>query len=352
MKSTSVVSILLLFLLGSVSFAQESKLTVYGYFDLELESNNKDAVGKRWTFDQHHFNVLTIYRLDDRFRVLGEIEWEHGIQLTTGNNNSSGLVALERAWLEYEYNSAFKVKVGKFLPPFGIYNLKHDATPTYLSSFLPSSIYGKHINTLGEKQRLYAKFATGVQVLGTLTADQWQGEYYLYVSNGRGPDPGEKDDNSNKGLGGRLVVQPPVEAFRLGMSFYTDKNGDANTKQSTLAFDASLHHSNVHLETEFFSPKLEKVDTTGTPNGNFQTGMGYYVQGAYTFFDKLTPFARYDLFDPDVDKGDDGESDIVLGINFSVTPAVYLKSEIHFLSFQNPSIKSYEMFVSSIAVAF
>ncbi|MFQ5864001.1 MAG: porin [bacterium] len=354
MKFINVILVtLLLHLSGSMSVAQDSRLHFYGYFDVEIEGSNKDAAGKRWTFDQHHFNVVTIYRLDDRFRVFGEIEWEHGVQHEAGGSNSSGLIALERAWLEFKYSDAFKVKVGKFLPPFGIYNLKHDASPTFLSTFLPNSIYGKHNNTLGKKQRLFAKFATGVQVLGTLFANQWQGEYYLYLSNGRGPDPGSKDNNSNKAVGGRFVVSPPVEQLRFGLSFYTDKNGDANnTEQTTLAFDAALNYSNVQIEAEFFLPKLEKVDTTGTPNGTFQTGIGYYVQGAYTFIDKLTPFARYDFFDPDDDTTDDGETDIVLGINFSVNPKVYLKSEIHFLSFQNPNTKSYELFVSAITVAF
>lgn len=353
MKSINGVFLTLFLLLsGSAGVAQESKLRVYGYFDLELEGSNKDAVGKRWTFDQHHFNVVTIYQLDERFRVFGEIEWEHGISLESGGNGS-GLVALERAWLEYKYSDAFKVKVGKFLPPFGIYNLRHDATPTFLSTFLPSSIYGKHTNTNGGKQRLFAKFATGVQILGSLLGDKWEGEYYLYLSNGRGSNPGEKDDNSNKAVGGRLVVSPPVEGLRLGMSFYTEKNGSANnTKQRTLAFDAALDYSDFKLETELILPNLEHVDSIGTPNGKHQNGAGFYVQGANTFFDKLTPFARYDFFNPDVDKGDDGETDVVLGINFAVTPRVYLKSEIHFKSFQNANSKSYEMFVSSLAVAF
>lgn len=343
---------LLLHLLGSVSFAQQSKLRIYGYFDLELEASNKDAVGKRWTFDQHHFNVVTIYQLDDRLRVFGEIEWEHGISLQSGGGGS-GLVAVERAWLEYKYSDAFKVKVGKFLPPFGLYNLKHDATPTFLSTFLPGSVYGKRINPVGGKQLLYAKFGTGVQVLGTLFADSWQAEYYLYLSNGRGPSPGEKDNNSNKGVGGRLVVSPPIEELRFGVSYYGDKNGNANnTEQTTLAFDAELDYSDIKLETELILPRLEQIDDTGTPNGKFQNGIGFYVQGAYTFFDKLTPFARYDFFDPDANKSDDGETDAVLGINFSVTPRVYLKSEVHFLRFRNSSSKDYEMFISSIAVAF
>ncbi|MFQ5637325.1 MAG: porin [bacterium] len=339
-------------LFGSLCFAQESKLKVYGYFDLEIEVSNKDAAAKRWTFDQHHFNVVTIYRLNDCFRVFGEIEWEHGISLESGGSGS-GLVALERAWVEYKHSDGLKIKAGKFLPPFGIYNLKHDATPTFLSSFLPNAIYGKHTNTSGGKQRLYAKFATGVQVLGTLFSGQWQGDYYLYLSNGRGAQPGEKDDNSNKGVGARLEISPPLEELKLGVSFYTDKNGTANnTKQTTLAFDVALRRSNFLIEAEYFAPRLEKVDTLGVPVDDFRTSRGFYVQAAYTLLGQLTPFAQLNFFDPDSETRNDGESDIVFGLNLSLTPRVYLKSEVHFLRFQNANSKEFELYMSSIAVAF
>ena len=352
MRSSLLIYIVLVLTVSApLSNAQESKLRTYGYFDLELEWSNKDAAGKRSTFDQHHFNVITVYQLDERFRVFAEIEWEHGVSLQGGKG--SGLVAVERAWVEYKHADALKIQVGKFLPPFGIYNLKHDATPTFLSTFLPSSIYGRHKNTLGQQQRLYAKFATGIQVLGTLFANRWQGEYYVYLSNGRGPNPDEADNNGNKGVGGRLVVGPPIDDLNLGVSFYTDKNGEANsTEQTTIAFDASIYRSNFQIEVELFIPKIENVDTTGAPVGSFRTGSGYYVQGGYTLFDKLTPFARYDFFDPNTDVSNDGERDVVLGMNLAVTPSIYLKGEIHFLSFQNPGSKSFELFASSIAVAF
>ena len=265
----------------------------------------------------------------------------------------SGLVALERGWFEYKHSDAFKVKVGKYLPPFGLYNLKHDAGPTFLSVFLPNPVYGKHKNTVGSSQRLYAKFGTGVQVLGSLSANKWESEYYLYLSNGRGPDPGKEDNNPNKGLGGRLVVRPPVEGLSIGTSYYTDKNGTASDiEQSALGFDLAFHYSDAQLEAEFILPRLEKVDTTGTPNGEFLTGSGYYAQAAYTFFDQLTPFARYESYDPDGDTDDDGDNAFVVGINFAVTSRVYLKSEIQFISFQNSAIDSYEKFAAALSVAF
>ncbi len=341
----------MLLILGQFSFAQQSRLNIYGFFDMEAEVNNKNSAGKKWTFDQHHLNILASYQLDDQYRVATEIEWEHGPMFSS--SGGSGNIYLAKAFLEYKYSDAFLVRAGKFMSPFGIYNERHDATPTFLSTFLPSSVYGKWDLSFGGEGRLFAKHATGVQILGNLFNQKWALKYQVYISNGRGPDESAKDNNNNKGFGWRFVLSPPVEELRIGISYYSDKNGVANNaKQSTLGFDAEFDISSFHLEAEYFLPHLEKIDTSGTPIGKFWDVNGYYILAAYTFFDRLTPFARYEFFDPDIDVNQNGENIIIAGINYALSTSVYFKAEVHGRRFQDASIKKYEMFVSSISVAF
>ncbi|MFQ5632418.1 MAG: hypothetical protein ACE5I1_26920, partial [bacterium] len=206
-------------------FAQNPKLKIYGFFDMEAEVSNKNASTKRWTFDQHHLNIITIYHLDSHFRVFSEIEWEHGPSHKA--NNSTGTIYLARAFLEYKHSDAFEIRTGKFSPPFGIYNERHDATPSFLSTVLPVTVYGKHINSVGKKDRLYAKLATGIWALGAVYVKNWRITYHFYLSNGRGPKPHEKDNNSNKGIGSRLIIRPPSGNLRFGMSYYSDRDGNA-----------------------------------------------------------------------------------------------------------------------------
>lgn len=352
MRSNNLVLITLVLLLSAKpALAQQSELKIYGYFDFEAEVSNKDAAGKIWTFDQHHLNIITIYPLDYRFRVFGEIEWEHGP--VHESSKSTGTIYLARAFLEYTYSDAFKVRAGKFVFPFGIYNERYDATFTFMSTILPSSIYGKHLNSVGHNDRLFARYGTGIWVLGTVYANHWEIEYHVYLSNGRGPQPDEIDNNPNKGTGGRLVVSPPLNNLHVGVSYYSDKDGNSfNTKQSALGVDVGFDDSSLKLESELLIFRGEKVDARGFPNGTFQEGMGYYVQGGYTFFEQLTPFVRYDFFDSDIDKNNDGESDITLGLNFSIASRVFLKSEVHFERFQDTVKNDYELFIASVAVAF
>ena len=77
--------------------AQGNSPDVYGFFTFEWEADN--VPGTSSTFDLHHFNVLTEFRFGDRYRVFGEIEWEHGVSLE-GGGLGSGSIALERAWFE------------------------------------------------------------------------------------------------------------------------------------------------------------------------------------------------------------------------------------------------------------
>ncbi len=354
LKKLSLI-IVLLFIFPNLTNAQlfsEKNINIYGWFDLEFEKSNKDDVGKMGTFDQHHLNVISIYKLDNQFRLFTEMEWEHGGTYESGKNGS-GKIYLTRAWVEFKHNDAVKIQAGKILVPFGIYGERYDATPAFFSTFLPNSIYGKHENSVGLKDRLYSKWLTGIQILGNAYVADWSIQYYGYFTNGRGPKPDEKDNNANKGIGGRFIITPPSDIFDFGVSYYSDQDGNSyHTEQQAIGLDCALRYSNFFLEAEFIHSSGEKVDTNLTPVGNFQKMTGYYFQGAYKLFDKLTPFARYDFFDPDNSLDKNGEVDITIGINFSFTHRVFLKSEVHFYSYQNTQLKNYEKFVSSVAVAF
>ena len=350
MGDRCAVAFLTLFVAASSAAAQD-RFRTYGIVDVEAEWSDESSATKNGTFDIHHFNVVSTFRLDDEWRVFSEVEWEHGPAIE--GSGGSGLIALERAWVEFRASRALQIRAGKFLPPFGIYNERHDATPTFLMTFLPAAIYGKHGNTTGGSQRLYAKFGTGVQVLGSVAFGTWTGSYHVYVSNGRGVNPGGTDDNRNKGLGARVILGSAFEGLTLGASFYADRNGlAADTRQEAYAADVTARVSGFTLEVEGMIPRLETLDPMGVPSGSFRGGLAYYAQGSYRIGERLTPFGRFERYDPDRSAPDDHERSIVMGVNLAATGAVFLKSEVHLRSFGDPTRASNRLFLSSIAVAF
>lgn len=342
---------------ASTSMAQESKLSITGYFDLEAEVGNGGATHEYLTFDQHHFNMIMQFKIGRRLNVLGEMEWEHGIELT--RSSGSGKIYIARSWLEYTAADALRLRLGKFLPPFGIFNELHDATPTFIATELPQSFYGKHALPGGSADRLFAKFGNGLWALGTLYRGAWDLQYDAYVSNGRGAKPYESDDNANKGAGGRLVLTPPMRGLAVGGSYYRERNGAAaNTRMSASALQLSLSHRGWHLISEAALFDLEKVRGSGTasnpfvPDGSYRNAAAFYVEGGYRIRDVLMPFVRYDRFDPDRDAGSDREHNLTLGLNIRPTWRLAFKGEVHFLRWDGAGSQDHEMGIASVAVAF
>jgi len=333
-------------LLPTGVFGQEREVSTNGYIDLEFEY---DADEKVSTFDGKHFNLISTYTFD-QFRVFAEIEWEHGTVIEDNPEESEGEVALERAWFEYVHSDGLKVRGGKFLTPFGIMNIIHNATPTFLTTSLPF-IYQSH-RPFGEgKDRLYGRFYTGLQVLGTFRMDSGVRFWYaLGVGNGRSEEQFSSDNDTNKSLLGRFKVR--YKHFDVGLSHYTDRNatgfsGLPEARERATAADLTFERDALKIQTEYAYFRMERA--TGS---SFQAADSYYTQISYRFKDFITPVIRYDWFDPDRSSSDDGERQWLVGLNVSPHPQIYLKTEVHFNSFEEPGEPSNRLWLSSMTVAF
>jgi opacity protein-like surface antigen len=326
--------------------AQQRQLSVYGYIDLEYEYNTAQKVS---TFDIHHFNVISNWSFK-QFRVFSEIEWEHGPSLDAGGGQ--GEIVLERAWFEYRHSDELKIRCGKFLSPFGIYNLLHDATPTFLTTGLPL-MYQKHRPFGVKNDRLYGKFYAGLQALGEMTMESgMRFEYTLGLGNGRGENSFSEDNDNSKAVMVRALVQPS-ESIHIGASFYGDRNehglsGRPRAREQAYGVDVEFDNDRFQIQFEYARFRMEKNDL----ESDFQNAHAYYGQVAYTIAGRLTPVLRYDGFDPNINSTNDARSTWLLGLNFSPDPDVDLKAEVQFRAFENSSIPSNRLFLSSIAVAF
>ena len=344
---TKIVRTLWLCLLLPVGvLGQEREFSSYGYIDLEFEYDSEKDVS---TFDIHHFNLISTYSFD-QFRVFSEVEWEHGPKLEADASDSEGEVALERAWFEYLHSDRLKFRAGKFLTPFGIYNLVHDATPTFLTTSLPS-IYNSH-NPFGlRKERLYAKFYTGLQVLGAVrTTSGVRFRYTLGLGNGRGDTQFSSDNDTNKSLIAR--TQLGFRQFDLGLSLYTDRSetgmsGLAEARERATGADLTFEKDGLKIQSEYARFRLERAAGSG-----FQSAESYYAQISYQVNDYVTPIVRFDRFDPDRGSTDDGDRLLLLGLNVSPHPQIYLKTEVQFRSSDVPGVKSSRLYISSVSVAF
>ena len=323
----------------------ETKAPIFnGYFTLEYEVANKNVSSRRGTFDLRHFNLISKYHVSRKSIVFGEIEWEHGPDFE--DDGAVGGIKLERGWFEYAFSSKFKLRAGKFLTPFGNYNIVHDATPAYTTTILPLSLYGKH----GSRGRLFSKFSLGVMINGAFSNDKWESEYSLLLTNGRGNNPYEVDDNANKGIGASFSILDVGGTVQFTATAYRDRNNENGLNTREAAYSGSLRFwfNQFKVESEGALFRLE----TGNNTGLYINKLGGYIQCEYTIRNKFTPVVRFDLFDPDNKSGDDLETVLTVGMNLALDQKTFLKSEIHFHEFGDNLKDDFRMFISSLAVAF
>lgn len=112
---------------------------------------------------------------------------------TTGLAARAGSVILERAHVDYTPLDAFRVRVGVFLTPFGVWHEDHGA-PILLTARPPVQF----VLDVFPRQQL------GMMFHGAIPVRHCALEYQLYVSNGRSRVDTQFDLDSDKAWGGRL----------------------------------------------------------------------------------------------------------------------------------------------------
>ena len=174
--------------------------------------------------------------------------------------------------------------------------------------------------------------------------------YHLGIGNGRSAEQYSSDNDTSKSLLGRLKLR--YKQFDVGLSHYRDRNetgfsGLPQARERATAGDLKFEHDALKIQTEYAQFRMERA--TGS---SFQIAEAYYGQLSYRIKDLVTPVIRYDRFDPDRGSPNDGERQWLVGLNVSPHPQIYLKTEVHFNSFQEPGEPSNRLYLSSISVAF
>ncbi|MEO8181307.1 MAG: hypothetical protein ABI895_20925 [Deltaproteobacteria bacterium] len=128
----------------------------------------------------------------------------------------AGAVVLERAWIEWNSHQAFKLRIGNWFTPFGIWNADH-GSPTLIAMALP-----QFITQLWMPMR-----QTGLMGYGNAFAGEWELGYALTFSNGRQEISNFNFENKF-GYGGRLYARRDTGAVNttFGLSYFTGTSSD------------------------------------------------------------------------------------------------------------------------------
>ena len=344
---------------ASAQLLNQDKIRINGYSNFEYEySPNRAGRGDvNGSFDAQEFDLVFNIVPSDRLRLSTDLRWEHGISYEDGRGN----LTISHGFAEYTVLDAFRLRAGKMLVPFGIYNEIHTAKPAIFLYREPWSIAKP--DKLGFPRRFFARAGTGVEALGNASLGSMEADYSVFLSNGESPrivdNQFEQDDNSNKSLTARVRVKP-IPSVTLGASFYNDqltefdattgKDTGLRTRQRTVGALAQFAPGALLVEGEWIRGDL-------TPSTNVrQRGTGLYSSASYLIAERVRPYVFYQNLDPNGNVDDDRAIVWGPGINTRIDGAMFLKLEVlRFTSgTNNAKMKGnpYTELGAAIAVAF
>jgi hypothetical protein len=135
---------------------------------------------------------------------------------TTNAYSWGSYIVLERAHIDWTDIEWFKVRVGSWFTPIGIWNIDH-GTPVLIPLTMPQLIVSFN----------FPVRQTGIQIFGSQMAGEWELGYAATVSNGRA-DISNFAFDDDRAFGGRLYANREDGTFvlKFGLSGYTGKLRD------------------------------------------------------------------------------------------------------------------------------
>ncbi|RQW77070.1 MAG: porin [Geobacter sp.] len=253
----------------------------YGELDAIFRRENGNGKGGN-VFDPHRFVLYVNSNLADWITLNTELEWEHaGASDKVKNNELSGEVMVEQAFLDFKLARAFNVKAGIMLVPLGATNLYHEPTnfnsterPELDRFLIPSTWREMGVGIHGA---LGNRVDYQLMVMNGLDGTQFSGKNG--IRDGR--QNMNKDINRNKAVTGRVEIRPMTNLY-TNLSFYTANSapsGKPTSYTTVAAFDAKYNIGNFDVAGEYVHVYQDNPALLNDTIGNNMSG--YWVEGAY-----------------------------------------------------------------------
>jgi hypothetical protein len=216
--------------------------------------------------------------------------------------------------------------------------LVHTPSDDYDGSIWPYRVQGKHFL---DNNGLQASADLGIVNKGTFggTMDQeyqstvskafagkWGG-WMVGIYNGAGYDNSEA--NTNKAVSGLFYVRPmpSIQVLKgLQLAYYGNygkSNSNFTTAGRTSEFpDWQVNIGQISLQHKLFALLGQYYQGKGTKSSTDENDRKGYVGAAYLripSMEKLRVFGKYEYFDPNTNKSNDGQTTYIAGISYDLT---------------------------------
>jgi hypothetical protein len=296
---------------------------VFGTDKLTLSSHNDNYT----SLSMQQLNLFFRKEMNDNFTAWVNFE----IAGNYSSNNKWGTFSLEEAWVNYQLNDAFNLKMGISIPRFAYLNEIKNKMP--LLPYITRPLVYETAATAIDATHFIPEKAF-IQAYGYLPVGDITLDYSVFV----GPSEKPYIDGSGKATGGTSVDTTNFKLFggrvgiksgnfRAGISATFDKDNQQSTikqdvPRTRLAFDLGYTFMNFFLDGEYISVKLDPKNYVRDQNKQF-----YYATLGYNISDDLFAYGTYSYMeDNDHDVLKAGMKGIILGAGYKPTDALVLKA--------------------------
>ncbi len=372
----------------------EKKIDVYGYSDFTF-SYWKQFGSTKFALSQNRTNILLSSQFFKRWDFFVNIEFKGSYKLTYSDgskdrwpgeetfappfeaggevqgewqDDTSGRVELEEAWVRYALSEKFEIRLGSFHAPFGVFNTIQEASPTYIT-VRPPMIYDRDIRESIPVSIIPDK--TNIEVTGLFRGGKLAFRYHLYLGNGLGSHLREYSLDSGFAVGGRVQLNYD-ENITLGFSTYFDEavydpgfierffdpenaeaiEGRIHEKRALYAVDIDWTLGPVNLNGEYILNKNNN-DLLGKFDRKF-----YYINLNVAVLPKVRLYGQWDHYlDKSTEKQlrafmGNGLDKYIFGINYKPNWVTAIKAEVQRYNFSHSFMEPYTRFVAGLSVIF
>ncbi|MDZ7291865.1 MAG: hypothetical protein ONB44_16355 [candidate division KSB1 bacterium] len=149
--------------------------------------------------------------------------------------------------------------------------------------------------------------------------------YHLMIANGAGTK-GETDKNKRVYLNVPIKIQ---KAYYL-VPYFDYEGGNDGKDKNLLAVFAGIQKPNFHGGVEVF----QKTSNKALANNADKTETGFSIFGAVKAAEKVKLFGRFDVYDPNTDVDNDGNTFLVAGLDFAPEKNINLMPNLKIESYQ------------------
>ena len=327
--------------------APATVLTSYGeinYARPRLASQKAQADLRRFVLGYQH-------RLDDKTRIVTELEVEHSVT----SASDPGEVALEQAYVEHQITPTWAVRGGLFLMPMGLLNENHEPAAFFgvernfvETAIIPSTWREGGVQVVGQFDNgltLQAGVSTGFDLnkwdaTSTGGAESPLGSIHQEMALAKARDLalfGALNWRGVPGLqiGGGVFSGGATHGQALASARITLWDLHARWTPGKWDLSALVSRGNISNSAALNAPLVGSATLIPKTfdGGYVQAGYHLWQQGSYA----LTPFLRWERFNTASSYADLGpgltppvrpaERVITVGANFQLTPGVVVKAD-------------------------